>query len=55
MLDVSVLVNLHMQPYYWEREQGHNKERLCNKYRKLWGDMLYDEVMKLHEADKAAH
>lgn len=55
ILDVSVLVNLHMQPYYWEREQGHNKERLCNKYRKLWGDTLYDEVMKLHEADKAAH
>lgn len=51
-LDVSVLIDLHMCPYYWERE--HN-EKLRNKYKKLWGEDLYQKVMKLHEADRAAH
>jgi len=48
-LDISILVNLHMQPHFWELE----KTRL--KYKNLWGDELYDKVMKLHEADKKAH
>lgn len=51
-LDVSVLVGLHMTPYYWEKD---NNEKLHNKYRKLWGEELYNSVMKLHEADKSAH
>lgn len=52
-LDVSILVNLHMKPYYFEKDGGN--EKLRNKYKKLWGIMLYKVVMRLHEADKAAH
>ena len=26
-----------------------------NKYRKLWGEALYRDIMNLHAADKAAH
>lgn len=51
-LVVSVLVNLHMKPYVWEKD---NNEKLHNKYRRLWGAVIYDCVMKLHEADKASH
>lgn len=52
-LKVSILVNLHMRPYQWEKSP--NTEELQNKYRKLWGDKLYDSVMLLHEADVSAH
>lgn len=51
-LDVSILANLHMKPYAWERD---NNAKLQNKYRKLWGEDLYNSVIMLHEADKAAH
>jgi len=51
-LDVSILVNLHMTPYYWERDDN---KKLHDKYKKLWGEKLYNSVMKLHEADKSAH
>lgn len=52
-LTVSILVNLHMCPYQWEKSP--NTEKLQNKYKKLWGDNLYDSVMLLHEADVDAH
>lgn len=52
-LDVSILINLHMTPYHWERDGGN--EKLHNKYRRLWGEDLYQKVLRLHEADKAAH
>ena len=52
-LDVSILINLHMQPYFWEREE--NSEKIAIKYKKLWGEELFNKVMKLHEADKSAH
>lgn len=45
----AVLINLHMQPYFWKHE------KTKNKYKKLWGDKLFNMVMKLHEADVAAH
>lgn len=51
-LRVAVLIRWHMQPYFWERD---NNEKLHNKYRKLWGEDLYNDIMKLHEADKNAH
>lgn len=47
-LDVSILVNWHMQPYF------NKEEKTKNKYRQLWGEELYQKLMKLHEADKAA-
>lgn len=52
-LNVSVFVSLHMKPYYWERSD--NPEKLRNKYKKLWGEELFNDVMLLHEADKNAH
>ena len=48
-LDVSILVNLHMQPYFWKEEKTYKK------YERLWGKELYDNVMKLHKADKESH
>ena len=51
-LYVSVLIRWHMQPYFWEKDSN---EKLHNKYRKLWGEQLYKDIMKIHEADKAAH
>ena len=53
-LDVSVLINLHMIPYFWEKDKEHG-EKTRQKYQKLWGNELYNNVMKLHEADKKAH
>ena len=47
-LDVAILINLHMQPYF------NKEEKTKNKYRKLWGEELYNNVMKLHAADKAS-
>lgn len=51
-LFISTLVNLHMKPYEWERD---NNKRVCSKYRELWGEKLYSAVMELHRADKEAH
>lgn len=48
-LDVSILVNYHMMPYFWE------KQKTIDKYQRLWGDELYNKIMKLHIADKQAH
>lgn len=48
-LDVSIRVMWHMMPYFWK------EEKTQEKYRKLWGEELYADLMKLHEADKAAH
>lgn len=52
-LEVSILVNLHMRPYQWEKSP--NIEKLQNKYRNMWGEELYDAVIMLHEADVHAH
>ena len=48
-LDISILVLWHMQPYF------NKEEKTKNKYKKLWGEDLYNNVMKLHEADKNSH
>ena len=53
-LDVSVLINLHMKPYFWEKDKKYG-EKTRQKYQRLWGNKLYNNVMKLYEADKAAH
>lgn len=53
-LDVSILINLHMMPYFLEKDKEHG-EKTRQKYHKLWGNELYNNVMKLHEADKNAH
>ena len=51
-LYIAVLIRWHMQVYYWEKD---NNEKLHNKYLRLWGEELYNDIMTLHEADKAAH
>ena len=51
-LDVAVLIRWHMQPYFWEKD---NNEKMHNKYKKLWGEKLYNNVMLLHKADRNAH
>lgn len=51
-LDVAILIRWHMQPYFWEKD---NNEKLHAKYRRLWGEELYQDIMRLHEADKFAH
>lgn len=53
-LDVSILINLHMMPYDWERNKEHG-ERTKIKYQRLWGRELYNNIMKLHAADVVAH
>ena len=51
-LDIAVLIEWHMQPYFWEKD---NNIKLENKYLKLWGESLYQDIMKIHTADKIAH
>ena len=48
-LDIAIIIMWHMQPYF------NKEEKTKNKYRQLWGEKLYQKVMKLHEADKLAH
>ena len=48
-LDVAIRIMWHMQPYF------NKEEKTKDKYRKLLGEHLYKDIMKLHEADKAAH
>ena len=50
-LRVAVLIRWHMQPYFWEKD---NNEKIQNKYRKLWGEDLYNDLLILHQADKEA-
>lgn len=51
-LDVSIIINLHMTPYFWERDEN---EKLHQKCVNLWGDNLYNYVMMLHKADLSEH
>lgn len=48
-LRVAQLINYHMYPLHWERYDY--PERMHEKYRKLWGDEFYKEIIYLHEAD----
>lgn len=48
-IEVAILVMWHMQPYF------NKEEKTKEKYRKLWGEQLYNDIMKLHEADENAH
>jgi hypothetical protein len=43
-----------MRPYFWEKDKQHG-EKLREKYRRLWGMTLHENVMKLHSADRNAH
>ena len=51
ILHVSLLINLHMRPFlaYKHSDKAEAKDR------KLFGDKIIDDVLILHECDKAAH
>ena len=47
-LDVAILIVWHMQNYF------NREEKTKEKYKRLWGKKLYNDLMLLHEADKNA-
>lgn len=49
ILYVATLINLHMKPYTWKEEK--TKE----KYKKLLGVKMYNDLMNLHYCDVNAH
>lgn len=49
--DATIILH-HMAPYYWEKD---NNEKLHKKYKYLWGNDLYNDIMTLHLSDVAAH
>ena len=52
MMEILALIQWHMFPYFWEKD---NNEKMKRKYKRLWGDNLFDKIMLLHTADKNAH
>ena len=51
ILHICTLIQYHMHPYIaWK-----DSEKAKNRYQKLLGQELFDEIMILHEADVAAH
>ena len=48
VLEISVLILLHMQPFNWRNGPGGEKKKA------LWGQELYEQVLALHEADMNA-
>lgn len=49
ILYICSLINLHMKPYTWKEEK--TKE----KYKKLLGEEMYEDLMNLHYCDVNAH
>lgn len=50
-LYIADLINWHMRPYT-SRKQS---EKSLRRDKKLIGEKMYEDIMKLHEADVAAH
>lgn len=48
---ISSLVCYHMMPYVFEN----STEKTVERYKNLWGEEFYNDIMRLHEADVAAH
>jgi predicted kinase len=48
----SQLINYHMYPMTWDNQ---NWDKMCEKYRKIWGQEFFGKIMLLYEADKAAN
>ena len=51
-LYTTVLINYHMMPIYWKSSTSVTKT--AAKYRKMWGENMFNDVMALHEADNAS-
>lgn len=50
IIKISALICYHMHPYFWE-----NNPKMEEKYKRLWGEDFYNDIILLHEADLAAH
>ena len=48
---ISSIVCYHMMPYVFEN----STEKTVERYKNLWGEEFYNDIMRLHEADAAAH
>ena len=46
--EIIFYINFHMSPFFWKEEKTHQK------YKQLFGDKLYNNLMLLHECDKIA-
>ena len=51
VLYISSLICYHMMPYVFEK----SNEKTIERYKNLWGEEFYNDIMRLHEADVAAH
>jgi len=47
-LNIAVLIQWHMQPYFWKDA----KKKTIKKYKELWGEELYNNIMLLHKEDE---
>lgn len=45
LIDICTLIQWHMEPYFWV------KESTKDKYKRIWGEELFNRIMRLHEAD----
>lgn len=45
---MCTLIQWHMQPYFM------NSDKTRDKYKRIWGEELYNDIMILHEADEKA-
>lgn len=55
IIAISTLINLHMYPYFWAKMEPEQCAKMHEKYKKLWGNQVYDTVMLLYHADREAH
>lgn len=53
LLEASILVNLHMVPHQWDN--GEISEKKILEQKTLYGYKLTEQLIRLHEADVAAH
>jgi len=49
IINICTYIQYHMQPYF------NVTEKSKNKYRKLWGQDLYDDILLIHTSDEYAH
>lgn len=52
ILERANIIQYHMYPYVWEKD---NNEKMRLKWKKIWGEELYDKIMLVHRADKLSH
>lgn len=50
---IILLVNHHMKPFDWEHSD--NPDKAIRKFKTLYGEEFYDDIMLLHECDLKAH